>query len=76
MAILDRINTWFLRKRGYAIGPRSRVSRHARIRGDVSLGRKTRILDSAMLVAQGGSISIGDDCTVHPFCVLYGQGGW
>lgn len=28
-----------------------------------------------MLLSYGGSIEIGDDCTVNPYSILYGHGG-
>jgi len=28
-----------------------------------------------MVLSYGGRITIGDDCSINPFCVLYGQGG-
>ena len=62
------------------IGPHSSISAHAHLKaGEVSarirIGARCQISAYAMLMTYGGSIEIGDDCSVNPFCVLYGHGG-
>jgi acetyltransferase-like isoleucine patch superfamily enzyme len=55
------------------------LRRHATIEtgagGRISIGRKSVIFQYAQLLAHGGDITVGDFCTVNPFCVLYGHGG-
>lgn len=41
----------------------------------LSIGRRCQIFPYAMLMTYGGSVKIGDDCTVNPFSILYGVGG-
>jgi acetyltransferase-like isoleucine patch superfamily enzyme len=43
--------------------------------GSVSIGPGSQIHDYAMLMTYGGDIRLGANCTVNPFCVLYGHGG-
>lgn len=43
--------------------------------GRISVGRKSEIHDFCRLQAFGGAIEIGDDCSLNPFCVVYGHGG-
>lgn len=61
------------------IGHKSDIRKNATIdcgeRGEVRIGSKTTIFPYAMLLPHEGSITIGDYCTVNPFCVLYGHGG-
>lgn len=41
----------------------------------LQIGKRTRILPYTIICPQTGVIKIGDDCTVNPFCRLYGRGG-
>lgn len=41
----------------------------------IRIGDGTAILPYAMLLTCGGSISFGEQCSVNPFCMLYGHGG-
>ena len=41
----------------------------------IHIGDGTFIREGAMLLTYGGDISIGKKCSVHPYCVFYGQGG-
>jgi acetyltransferase-like isoleucine patch superfamily enzyme len=43
--------------------------------GAIRMGARCEIHDYAMLLTMGGEIVLGDDVSVHPFCVLYGYGG-
>jgi acetyltransferase-like isoleucine patch superfamily enzyme len=43
--------------------------------GNIDIGRETMIGDYTRLITSGGSISIGEHCSLHSFCVLYGHGG-
>ena len=71
----NNLKTAILRLQGFKIGPDSVVSRKASLKGDVSIGSRTRVSAFAMLLAQNGSIEIGNDCTIQPYCILYGAGG-
>lgn len=73
-----------LSKLRYALSPRislgakTRTSLATTLRanhnGRIRIGRKTKIHAHAMLMAYGGTITIGDYCSINPFCVLYGHG--
>lgn len=41
----------------------------------ITIGRNTCINPYAKLVTDKGFIEIGDNCSIHSFCVLYGFGG-
>ncbi len=41
--------------------------------GRISLGKRCRIRRGTILNADGGNISIGDNCTINPYAVLYGN---
>ena len=43
--------------------------------GEISIGARSLIRESAFLQTYGGRIEIGDDSSVNPFCVLQGNGG-
>lgn len=43
--------------------------------GHIVVGKDTRLDIGVVLRAYGGFISIGDHCSVNPYCVLYGKGG-
>lgn len=49
--------------------------RHVRLKGRITIGDYSVVYPYAILDACGGAISIGRECTVNPFCVLYGHGG-
>lgn len=42
--------------------------------GSISVGSGTEILDHAMLLTYGGSIDIGQNCSINPFTIIYGHG--
>jgi len=44
-------------------------------RSFIRIGQNTILLRGVMLLTQGGSISIGDHCSVNPYSILYGYGG-
>ncbi len=41
----------------------------------MKIGPYTRIHEQALLLSYGGDIELGENCSVNPFCVLYGLGG-
>ncbi|HEY5040832.1 MAG TPA: acyltransferase [Verrucomicrobiae bacterium] len=65
--------------RKISIGPRTKISRRSSLKicggGSITIGRYGRIMDYSLLMSYGGDIEIGDDCSINPFCVLYGHGG-
>ncbi|WP_128381979.1 acyltransferase [Streptomyces cavernae] len=66
-----------LRLRGTRIGsgsyvsPRAALQEHARI----VIGERTLVGRHVELVPQGGSITIGSDCSLNNYVVMYGAGG-
>ncbi|MFC7129447.1 acyltransferase [Haloferax chudinovii] len=42
---------------------------------DITVGKKCKLRSGVKLITYGGHISIGDNCTVNPYTILYGQGG-
>ena len=80
-----------LRRLGLRMHPRLVVGRDVRVSwsariytrnvdglsmgGRISIGDRTRVCDGAIIAAYGGSIHIGQDCYIGPYCVLYGHGG-
>lgn len=43
--------------------------------GRIVIGKESIVRENAFLQTYGGSIVIGADCTINPFCVLQGNGG-
>jgi acetyltransferase-like isoleucine patch superfamily enzyme len=43
--------------------------------GRITIGDGTTVCDGAVIAAYGGSIALGKECYVGPYCVLYGHGG-
>ncbi|WP_204102361.1 MULTISPECIES: acyltransferase [Spirulina sp. CCY15215] len=41
----------------------------------LKIGDRTNVGISVIIKCYGGNIKIGNDCSINPFCVLYGQGG-
>jgi acetyltransferase-like isoleucine patch superfamily enzyme len=62
-----------------AIGPAGWLDEQALIDtrggGHVRIGASCVIHRQALILSYGGQISIGNQCSVNPFCVLYGHGG-
>jgi acetyltransferase-like isoleucine patch superfamily enzyme len=76
--------SWRSRIRGarrIALGPGTDVQGRAELdavrggKGTITLGARCRIDSGAMVIAQGGNIVLGDDCSVNAYAVLYGHGG-
>lgn len=70
----------FSGSRNISIGDGTRISARAELDADgarsaIRIGARGLICPRAMLLTFGGWIELGDDCSVNPFCVLYGQGG-
>jgi acetyltransferase-like isoleucine patch superfamily enzyme len=65
-----------------SIGNNVVIGEHAWLSGysqkehpSIIIGDNTIIAPFAMIDARGGCIKIGRDCSVNPFCTLYGAGG-
>lgn len=43
--------------------------------GSISIGSRTKIDKGVIIRCYGGMVSIGDDCFINPYAVLYGHGG-
>jgi len=43
--------------------------------GRIEIGRGTMLMEGVILDTYGGDIVIGKDCSINPYCVLYGHGG-
>jgi acetyltransferase-like isoleucine patch superfamily enzyme len=55
------------------------IERYARLVADgiiakITIGAQTYVHSYALLKADGGTIRIGERCTINDFCVLYGHG--
>ncbi len=62
------------------IGDDVYIGAHSQVISDgglsfIRIGKGTVILRGVMLLTYGGSICIGNDCSVNPFSILYGHGG-
>lgn len=58
---------------GTVIHPGAVIRRHAG--GRVRLGARNEIAPGARLLTYGGDITLGDDCSVQLYSILYGHGG-
>jgi acetyltransferase-like isoleucine patch superfamily enzyme len=43
--------------------------------GVIKIGNGNDFLQGVSLMTYGGSIEIGDRCSINPYCILYGHGG-
>lgn len=41
--------------------------------GSIKIGDNTKILDNTKIWTYGGDIIIGDNCSINPLCIIYGQ---
>lgn len=77
MSIGRSLVTGMRRFQGVRIGQGAYVSPKAMLREpkSIALGDRTTVGRFAEINPQGGRITIGSDCSIHNFCVLYGAGG-
>jgi acetyltransferase-like isoleucine patch superfamily enzyme len=47
----------------------------ARLKGNIEIGDYSVVQRSTILDSKGGFIRLGRECTVNPFCALFGHGG-
>lgn len=61
------------------IGARARIMDWALVStsegGTISIGKRCEIHHGAQILSMGGSVRLGNEVSVNPYCVLYGQGG-
>jgi len=81
MSLATRIS-WFLHahRAGITLARSTKIDPFAVLSlkfggGTISIGERTSISLGAMIAPYGGSVTIGNDCSVNPYCVLYGHGG-
>ena len=43
--------------------------------GKITIGKRCHVFPGAKIITYGGTINIGDDVTVNPYTILYGDGG-
>lgn len=66
-----------LRACGHSVSWKSKIHHSAELRsmrGEIRVGADTVIDKGAIIRAHGGQVSIGDNCSINPYCVLYGHG--
>ncbi len=44
-------------------------------KGEIRIGKGTKIRSYACLYTYGGNISLGSNCSLNPFSIIYGHGG-
>lgn len=75
---LLRTKTRFLFVSSIVLGKRVRISSSAKLKliggGKINIGDKTEILDGVLLFTYGGQISIGQNCSINPYTIIYGHG--
>jgi acetyltransferase-like isoleucine patch superfamily enzyme len=48
---------------------------HSRAFGSVTIGRDSCVMMGAIVASYGGQITIGNNVSLNPYCVVYGHGG-
>lgn len=43
--------------------------------GEITIGKNTIIMEGVIINPFGGKITIGNSCSINPYCVIYGHGG-
>lgn len=43
-------------------------------KGTIEIGEKTKIKNDVQLFTYGGTIKIGNNCSLNPYCIVYGHG--
>lgn len=72
-------NKWHAKRRGYQAHASVQVARSALFKktngGKIQIGMDSRIAESVIVDAQGGTIRLGRNVSLNPQCVLLGRGG-
>jgi acetyltransferase-like isoleucine patch superfamily enzyme len=75
---------WLNRQRGISVSPQAYVASSVKFiidpdgfkgGGQIVVARNTRISEGVIIAPYGGSIHIGENVYIGPYCVLYGHGG-
>ena len=69
--LYDFCHSW---RYGKKIGKHTFVGSKVRMEGNVQIGSNTDIHPYVQLLASGGKILIGDNCSVNHFSIIYGHG--
>ncbi|SHG57735.1 Acetyltransferase (isoleucine patch superfamily) [Chryseolinea serpens] len=80
--VYARIKKIFEKKRtfgnGIKIGRNVRVADDAKVEirfgGSIEIGNGSEVLDGALVLTYGGNISIGVNCSINPYTIIYGHG--
>jgi acetyltransferase-like isoleucine patch superfamily enzyme len=43
--------------------------------GKITIAKGTEILNGVLIMTYGGNISVGKNCSINPYSILYGHGG-
>jgi acetyltransferase-like isoleucine patch superfamily enzyme len=43
--------------------------------GNIKINSNTRIKNNVLIYTYNGFVKVGENCTINPFCVIYGNGG-
>ena len=69
---------YILSRKNILIGVRNKlhktVSIDTSVGGEVIIGRDNEILNGCLLMTYGGSIKIGNRCSINPYTIIYGHG--
>ncbi len=65
-----------LRIKGIKLGENNFVDRHCRFvkgKGKIIIGDRNEFIHGVLLMTYGGSIVIGNDCSINPYTIIYGH---
>jgi acetyltransferase-like isoleucine patch superfamily enzyme len=69
---------WVKKKSDLTIHPSVRISKNVTLDinygGKIIIDQQTEILNGVLLMTYGGNITIGFNCSINPYTVLYGHG--
>lgn len=79
-SIVDKFFLGILRlNRAISIDKPCAISRKAEIStcfgGSLIIGKKSEIHNGVIINTYGGNISIGEQCSINPYTIIYGNGG-
>ena len=43
--------------------------------GSIAIGKGSQVLDGVLILTYGGNITIGENCNINPYTIIYGHGG-
>lgn len=53
----------------------SNVRIETRAGGSITIGKDCYLSEGVQIITWGGEVEIGDNCTLNPYTIVYGQGG-